>query len=359
MRGPATDWQERNPSRDWDAGMVALNTLRGEVATALAELLIDAGRTDRRRELDEASAILRQGLVHPDGAVPLRASIGLRLPWILGHDADRQAEWIEILFGPAVDHAGRDACWQAYLLYSRLFADTVALLDRVYLEAVNSFEARERDEQSRPGDDLEQLGVHVAWAHLLEIPAEADGSWLATFYRRAPDWVRARVTRWIAQQAAEEEASQDVRARARDFLRARVAGADPGADKAELGAMSWSASSTDKPVDVLTAIILPALEKTGGRTENEQGATELVERTSTICPDAAGRALRLLVDGDEWRSLPHVAAEPLRRALENLMGSEDPEAHADAEATIHILGAQGFVGYRDLLAAGGQPADEA
>jgi hypothetical protein len=96
----------------------------------------------------------------------------------------------------------------------------------------------------------------------------------------------------------------------------------------------------------------------GGRTENEQGATELVERTSTICPGAAGRALHLLVDGDEWRSLPHVAAEPLRRALENLMGSEDPEARAEAEATIHILGAQGFLEYRDLLAPGDQPIDE-
>jgi hypothetical protein len=96
----------------------------------------------------------------------------------------------------------------------------------------------------------------------------------------------------------------------------------------------------DRPDDVLTAVILPALEKAGGRIENEQGATELVERTSAICPGAAGRALRLLVDGDEWRSLPHIAAEPLRKALENLLSSGDPEARAEAEATIHVLGAK-------------------
>ena len=148
-------------------------------------------------------------------------------------------------------------------------------------------------------------------------PGRGGRSLARGLYRRAPDWVRARVTRWIAEQAAEEEASQEVRDRARDFLRARVAGADPGTDKAELGAMSWSASSTDLPDDVLTTIILPALEKAGGRTENEQGATEFVERTSMICPGCT-RALHLLVDGDEWRSLPHVAAEPLRRALDTL-----------------------------------------
>jgi hypothetical protein len=354
-RGPATDWRERGPSDDWDAAMVALNTLRGDVTTALAALLIEAGRRKDEDARDEASAILRQAVLHPDGAVPVRAAIGLRLPWILGHDAERQVEWIELLFGPTVRREGRDACWQAYLLYSRLFRETVVLLNRVYLDAVNTFEAKERDERNRPRDDCEQLGVHVAWAHVLGIPAEADGTWLMTFYRRAPDWVRALVTRWIAEQAAEEDASQEVRDRARDFLRARVADADPRTDKAELGAMSWSASTTDRPEDVLTTVILPALEKAGGRTENEQGATELVERTVTICPGAAGRALRLLVDGDEWRSLPHIAAEPLRRALEKLMASGDPEARAEAEATIHMLGAQGFLAYRDLLDGGSGP----
>ncbi|MEA2519345.1 MAG: hypothetical protein QOF49_1425, partial [Chloroflexota bacterium] len=103
------------------------------------------------------------------------------------------------------------------------------------------------------------------------------------------------------------------------------------------------------PEDVLEGIILPALTKTGGRTENEQGSTELVARMSAGRPAPAARALRLLVDGDEWHSLPHVAAEPLRRALEDLIASRDPEARTEAEATIHILGAQGFLEYRDLL----------
>lgn len=241
------------------------------------------------------------------------------------------------------------------LLYSRLFPDTVTLLAPVYQEAVGRFEAREQDERHHPRDDLEQLGIHVAWAHVLGIPAEADAGLLATFYRRSPDWVRARVTRWIAEQIAEEDAPGEVRGRAREFLRARVAAADPVTDKAELGAVSWSASSIDRPEDVLIGIILPALEKTGGRTENEQGATELVERTSTVSAGPAGRAIRLLVDGDEWHSLPHVAAEPLRRALETLIASDDSEARAEAEATIHILGAQGFLEYRDLLDPGDRP----
>lgn len=122
-----------------------------------------------------------------------------------------------------------------------------------------------------------------------------------------------------------------------------------GGDQAELRAVSWCASSEDRPDEVLQGIILPALTKTAGRSENEQGSAELVARMSTSCPAPAARTLRLLVDGDEWHALPHVAAEPLRRALEALIASRDPEARTEAEATIHILGAQGFLEYRDLL----------
>jgi hypothetical protein len=348
-RGPIADWHERAPSANWDAAMVALNTVRGDVTTALAELLIEAGRTNRHSQLDEASAILRHGISHPDGAISMRAAIGIRLPWILGHDSQRQAEWIEVLFGSGVQKDGRDACWQGYLVYSRLFRETVVLLDQVYFDAVNTFEAREADERQHPRDDLEQLGIHVAWAHLLAIPAEAVGSWLTTFYRRAPDWVRPRVTRWIAEQAAEAKASGGVRERARDFLRGRVDDLDLGGEQAELRAVSWCASAEDCRDTILEKIILPALMKTRGHTENERGTTELVARMATSHPGPAARALHLLVDGDEWHSLPHVAAEPLRRALEDLIASGDPEARTEAEATIHILGAQGFLEYRELL----------
>jgi hypothetical protein len=59
--------------------------------------------------------------------------------------------------------------------------------------------------------------------------------------------------------------------------------------------------------------------------------------------------LQLLVAGDPWRSLPHVAGVELRQALELVMKGADNEARDIAEDVINTLGAQGFLEYRELL----------
>ncbi len=346
---PGGGWDERGVSDEWDAGMVALNTLRGEVATAMLELMFESRRLGLEDEFRELSAVLRQAVLHPDGALPIRASIGIRLlPWLLGHDSGRQVEWVELLLGSDVPAPQRDACWQGYLLYARIFSETVELLRGAYSRAVAEFAADDdRDRGLR--DEREHLGIHVAWAHLMGSRAEAAEQWLATFFSRAPDAVRAHVARWIAEQAASDESDENARSRARTFLRARVVQADPNGDASELGAVSWIAPATDHSDEVLNEIILPALEKTRGRTENESGVVELAARLAEAQPLAAAQTLRLLVEGDRWHSLPHVAGDPLRRGLETAMSSHDEAATRVAEETIHTLGAQGFLEYRALL----------
>lgn len=354
---PAGGWNDRSVSEEWDAGLVALNTLRGEVATALLELMFEARRLGLEDEFQELSGLLRQGVLHPDGAIPIRASIGMRLPWLLGHDVGRQAEWVECLLGSDVPAAQRDACFQGYLLYARIFSESVELLRGAYGRAVVELAADDnRDRGLR--DEREHLGIHVAWAHLTGSRAEAEEQWLATFFSRAPDAVRAHVARWIAEQAASDDSDEGARNAARAFLRARVVEADPSEAASELDAVSWVAPAVNRSEEVLIEIILPALEKTRGRTENESGVAELAARLAQTQPLPAARALRLLVEGDELHSLPHVAADPLRRGLETLMASNDGGARRVAEETIHTLGAQGFLEYRNLLNRAGRAAGD-
>lgn len=66
------------------------------------------------------------------------------------------------------------ATWQAYLLYARFFSDTATLLAAQYDLAVSTHEARPEDDRGRPRDEDEQLGIHVAFAHLLELAPEAE-----------------------------------------------------------------------------------------------------------------------------------------------------------------------------------------
>lgn len=345
---PSPESEERDTENGYDAGMLALNSVRGEATTAMIELLLEARRAGWTTVLEAASDALRH-VAAADPARSVRAAFGLRLPWLLARDVGYQGEWLELLFGDAVPEPAKRTTWRGYLLYSRFFPDTAALVAGQYQHAVMALEPRAQDEHGRPRDEDEQLGIHVAMAHLLALPPEADGRWLREFYQRAAGWLRGRVTRWLAEQAASDEASDEIRARARAFLAERVAAADAELDTDELKAVSWIAGASDHEHDVLVDIVLPALEKAHGETENEPGAAALAARRSTTDPRSAARVLQLLVAGDPWRSLPHVAAAELRQALERLMRGGDDDARAIAEEVINTLGAQDFLEYRDLL----------
>lgn len=345
---PTPESEERDVESGYDAGTLALNSVRGEATTATIELLLEARRLGWETLLDGASESLRH-VARSDPARSVKAALGLRLPWILARDSAHQEEWLDLLFGDGVPESAKQATWQAYLLYSRFFSDTAALLAREYGAAVMALEPRPQEEGGRPRDEDEQLGIHVATAHLLALPAEGAGRWLHKFYTKAAGWLRGRVTRWIAQQAASDDDGEEIRARARAFLAERVESGDPDADGEELKAVSWVSAASDQEGEVLRKILLPALEKTRGETENEAGTARLAARMATTDPRSAGRVLQLLVAGDPWRSLPHVAGAELREALDRLMGGTDGEARAVAEDVINTLGAQGFLEYRELL----------
>jgi hypothetical protein len=131
------------------------------------------------------------------------------------------------------------------------------------------------------------------------------------------------------------------------FIQARVQGADGTTDQAELEGVSWIAASRDDTV--LGGVVLPALLKSGGSTENGQAVAEMAARVAVNEPRVAAQALVLLVGGDRWQALPRIAREPIRRGLELALGSADDAARALAAEAVHVLGAQGFHEFRDLL----------
>lgn len=346
---PSPASESQDIANGYDAGMLALNAVRGQATTAAIELLLSARRANRATQAEETSEILRNAISR-DTSLSVRSAVGMRLPWLLGRDAAHQAEWLELLFGADVPSPSSGATWSAYLLYARFFPDIATVLAPQYQSAVTTLVPRSEEDRGRPRDDDERLGVHVAMAHILGLPPESEGAWLQEFYGRAADWVRARVTRWIAEQAADAEVAGEIRGRARAFLANRVQLVDAQAGDGELKAISWISATADSERDILETILLPALEKTGGATENEQGATSLASRIASEMPREAARLLQLLVAGDQWHSLPHIAATELRAALEQIMQSADREARATAADVINTLGAQGFLEFRDLLA---------
>jgi hypothetical protein len=161
----------------------------------------------------------------------------MRLPWLLGNDEQHQDEWLTLLFGNDVPSSAGQATWEAYLVYSRFFSRSVPLLAPQYEAALTDLIPRPEENGISPMDPDEMLGVHAAMSHLFALPPALEHHWLARYYGSASDWVRGRVTRWIAEQASHADATPEVRERAVIFLRERVPDIEMPGDEEELKAL--------------------------------------------------------------------------------------------------------------------------
>jgi hypothetical protein len=330
-----------------EIGLLALNGVRGPTTTAMIDLLQSVRRRSQSELADEVATVLRS-TVEGDYSRSVRAAIGTRLPWLLDQDSEHRAEWLALLFGAGIPASAKAASWDAYLLYSTFFKATVSVLHAQYAESAGRLEVLSGTDPGRRGDRDERLGIHLVMAHLMALPEEAEGRWVAQFYETAPDWLRARVSRFIAERAASEDGGPDLRQRARAFLRSRVKpDAQSGDD--ELRAIGWAARARDSEQEVLEHIILPALVLTNGASDDETGIADLIARLAHIEPVAAARSLQLLVAGDSWHALPRLAGDDLRLALRTLRASRNSEAREISASIIHTLGALGFHEYRHLI----------
>jgi hypothetical protein len=271
----------------------------------------------------------------------------MKLPWLLDAEAQRTDEWLPLLFGEGVPHQANMAAWEAYLLYARFYSETALILRSRYEVALDALTSDEDRNALAGRDPVEQLGIHVGVAYLRNLAPGRD--WITRYYRGASDQDRSYVTRWLGEQTAIEDAPDSIATLARGFLAQRVSEAKAETDPHELRANGWAAAAADHKDDVLTDILLPTLEKTGGRIDNEEACITFVGSLASDLPAQAARALQLLIEGDEWRVLPRLAAVEIREGLERLLATHDSRAREIASDVVHTLGARGFLDYRDLV----------
>lgn len=125
--------------------------------------------------------------------------------------------------------------------------------------------------------------------------------------------------------------------------------ADDTPARGELEEVTWVSSATTDPNDVLSSIVLPAMRRAGGRVADVTGVTTLLADQAETQPAAVAEALRLLVDGDEYGSVPHLAEGQLRLTFSRLLASADGAVVDQARQMLHDLGAKGSRQFRDLL----------
>jgi hypothetical protein len=261
-------------------------------------------------------------------------------PRIAAADPAGAERWAELLFGPGTPVELRRVAFETYVVSWRYNTRTAAALAPAYDTALADLEAGIQPSWGAA------LGQHLIIADLTGLAGARDRRWVGRWYAHVPDEQRGQGTRLLADVAA--SAANGVRSRARDLLRWRVEVADAAPGRRELEEVTWASASTWEPGEVLASIVLPALERTGGRALDAPGVATLIARQARLQPDVAARSLRLLVDGDEYLAIAHLAGGQLREALSALLGA-DPGIAAQARQIINDLGARGALQFRDLL----------
>ena len=114
------------------------------------------------------------------------------------------------------------------------------------------------------------LGQHLLPADLWGPEAARTEDWLGAWYAHADEPARHPLTRLIAEFAGQNP-NAPVRARARAWLRWRIAALSGSPRDRELRSVSWVSASTEEPAVVLADIVLAALRAAHGAADDGYG----------------------------------------------------------------------------------------
>ncbi len=159
---PTPEWEQSDVNGHYNPGILALNSVRGAATTAMIELLLQSRRAERTELADEIADALRAA-IGGDYARAVRAAVGMRLPWLLDRDASHCSQWLSLLFGADAPDVASAATWDAYLLYSRFFTNTAALLAEQYTASVARLDARPEDDHRRLVIETSDLASTSQW----------------------------------------------------------------------------------------------------------------------------------------------------------------------------------------------------
>jgi hypothetical protein len=324
---------------DQDPWTTAMNSAGGRVILAAGPFvaaLDESGGAAEAKAIEEGLAAVAEQRRSP----VVYGAFGVIVPQI-ARTAAAALAWSERLFGSAVDADLSRVAFDGYLTRWSYLARLGSELVIAYETGVVDLEAGVARKAPM------ELGNHAIAADLLGLPEARSHDWVRRWYEAAPSELRSHATRLLAEAAKERDT--DVRGRARDLLSWRVEVADPTVAHGELEEVSWIASDEADPADALSRVLLPAMRRSGGRVADGPGVAELAARQAEEQPGLAIEALRLLIDGDEYGVVSHLAEGQLRDCLAKLLRSDDAKIVDAARRIVNDLGAQGSEQFRDLL----------
>jgi hypothetical protein len=305
----------------------------------------------------EAKEVLEQRLnPSTDSSRAVRSVYGLYFPWLCLWDK----KWVVSHLGDIFPRESglselRLAAWNTYLTWCPPYDEPLELLYDEYLLAAHSI-GESSEEEKKSDSPLEKLGEHLTTYYARDLIDLGPESPLTIFLQKASDEARARTMSHIGKALEDSpQVSPVVKARLKDYWASRLNAAKKAPEVfgflKEIAAFGWWVTSNKFDEEWILSNLVEALTIAKG-IERPPDVQKYLAEASAKYPAPAIKCLNLMLKGGRktWEG-PYIAShEDLNRTIiTNANNSDNADARTLAQELIHLLGAMGFLGYRDLL----------
>lgn len=365
---PTPEHEARYGGSNMDPFTLSLNTVRGEALHAVVRYSLWVHRHIKEtadgeervaRGFDEMPEV-REVLDHHldprrDPSLAVRAVYGHWLPWLDSIDHQWGSRSRAVIYPPdETQRALWDAAWGAYIRFVGAYNNTLDLLYDEYVLAAERTGRASSEGDRRLESTGEQLVKHLmAFYGRGRLELDDPGGPLATFYRHAPDRLRAQAF-WVVGRGLEQldTVAPEVLERSQRLCESRIEAArasdSPNDYQAEMKAVGWLFTSLKFDDGWVLAQLRNALEVSKAADPDRKVVGRLAELAPSD-PKTAVECLALMVDGDKEGTRVSYWGLPVRNILAAARRSDDTATQEFAIALINRLGSRGFLEFQDLL----------
>lgn len=348
----------------------SLNTVRGEALHAMMQYALwvyrdlDAQRKARNAETaitfdhmpEIRKALDRRFSNDPEcwysNSTTDRAVMGQWLPQLVHLDPDWVRSHIKDLYPKASNKAHlKNAFWNTYLCYSKLFGNVYDVLQDVYLKAVKSLsEHTLGDHDENPSVRLAQ---QVMILYMWEKVNLADDGLVHAFFTHAHPDITGKAIAFAGHTLEDQhhEIPDEIIPRLRDLWdwRVKISGVIDKVPVQERNAFCFWFASGRFDLKWSMLFMKEGLKEWHGLRWGEDRVLQQLVRVFNQVPRDALQCLRLMVERTDssWFFTPS-ETKPTWQLLDQGLGHSDPAVRNEAESIINHLGEMGYLGYRPL-----------
>lgn len=364
---PTAEHEARYGGSNMDPSTLALNTTRGRAFHALVDYCFWVKRNVAREDEEE----VREGFslvpevretledhLDPevDSSLAVRAVYGQYYPSFVGFDRRWAESRRDAIFPQSSGQVDLwAAAWGAYVTFSRPYWDLLPILYGEYglaIERLGEIGRRSRWLGSSETPD-ERLADHLLtfyWHGQLAL----DDELITTFFGRAPGDLRKHALAFLGRSARDQEQLEpEVSERLTHLWRWRMDATsieDDGASD-ELSSFAWWVNASSLDLDWRMHELEQVLAR-GVLPQPDFLVLEALDEAVTERALEATQLLRQFLDlaREGWTLMG--GRSEIESVLVSALASDDRDAQAVAEETVHWLGALGHLNFRRLLQAG-------